>query len=66
LVVYGAAHFYRTVPASFGTNAELAKALEKAHRGRICTVIGGELDPPPPGVSLRNPDYRKFESALQT
>jgi hypothetical protein len=67
LVIYGAAHFYRTAPASFGTSAELAKMLEKAHPGRICTVIpiGGELDPPPPGVSLRNPDYRKFESALK-
>jgi len=68
LVIYGAAHFYRTAPASFGTSAELARTLEKAHPGRIFTVIpiGGELDPPPPGVSLRNPDYRKFESALKT
>jgi hypothetical protein len=68
LVIYGAAHFYRTAPASFGTSAELASTLEKAHPGRIFTVIpiGGELDPPPPGVSLRNPDYRKFESALKT
>lgn len=55
LVIYGAAHFYRTAPASFGTSAELAKTLEKAHPGRIYTVIpiGGDLDPPPPGVSLR-------------
>jgi hypothetical protein len=68
LVIYGAAHFYRTAPASFGTSAELARTLEQAHPGRIYTVIpiGGELDPPPPGVSLRNPDYRKFERALQT
>jgi hypothetical protein len=67
LVIYGAAHFYRTAPASFGTSAELARTLEKAHPGRIYTVIpiGGELDPPPPGVSLRSPDYRKFESALK-
>src|SRR5215468_2130770 len=68
LVIYGAAHFYRTAPASFGTSAELARTLETTHPGRILTVIpiGGELDPPPPGVSLRNPDYRKFESALKT
>ena len=68
LVIYGAAHFYRAAPASFGTSADLARTLEKAHPGRIFTVIpvGGELDPPPPGVSLRNPDYRKFESALKT
>ncbi|HLK63784.1 MAG TPA: ChaN family lipoprotein [Bryobacteraceae bacterium] len=68
LVIYGAAHFYRDAPATFGTSADLARTLEKAHPGRIYTVIpiGGELDPPPPGVSLRNPDYRKFESALKT
>jgi heme-binding uptake protein ChaN (Tiki superfamily) len=68
LVIYGAAHFYRAAPESFGTSADLARTLEKAHPGRVFTVIpiGGELDPPPPGVSLRNPDYRKFESALKT
>jgi len=68
LVIYGAAHFYRAAPASFGTSAELTRTLEKAHPGRIFTVIpiGGELDPPPPGVSLRSPDYRKVESALAT
>jgi Haem-binding uptake, Tiki superfamily, ChaN len=68
LVIYGAAHFYRAAPASFGTSADLARTLEKAHQGRIFTVIpiGGELDPPPPGVSLRNPDYRKFDRALKT
>ena len=68
LVIYGAAHFYRTAPASFGTSAELARTLETTHPGRILTVIpiGGELDSPPPGVSPRNPDYRKFESALNT
>ncbi len=68
LVIYGAAHFYRNAPASFGTSAQLARTLERAHAGRIYTVlpVGGELDPPPPSVSLRNPDYRKFESALKT
>jgi hypothetical protein len=67
LVIYGAAHFYRAAPASFGTSADLARTLEKAHPGRIYTVIPiGEFDPPPPGVSLRNPDYHKFDSALKT
>ncbi len=68
LLIYGAAHFYRAAPASFGTSAQLARTLETAHPGRIFTVIpvGGELDPPPHGVSLRHPDYRKFESALKT
>jgi heme-binding uptake protein ChaN (Tiki superfamily) len=68
LMIYGAAHFYRTAPPSFGTSAELARTLETAHPGRIFTVIpiGGELDPPPPSVSLRTPDYRKFERALKT
>jgi hypothetical protein len=42
--------------------------LERAHPGRIFTVIpiGGDLDPPPTGVTLRDPDYRKFDHALQT
>jgi len=68
LVIYGAAHFYRAAPASFGASAELARTLERAHPGRIYTVIpiGGELDPPPPGVSLRDPDFGKFESAVKT
>lgn len=68
LVIYGAAHFYRTAPASFGTSAELAVTVERAHPGKVLTVIpiGGELDPPPPGVSLQSPDYRKFDSALRT
>ncbi len=68
LLIYGAAHFYRNAPASFGTSAELAKMLEKADPGRIYTVIpiGGQLDPPPPGVSQHNPDYRKFDGSLKT
>ncbi len=68
LVIYGAAHFYRTAPPSFGTSAALARTLEQKHPGRVFAVIpiGGELDPPPPGVSLRTPDYRKIESALKT
>ena len=68
LVIYGAAHCYRAAPASFGTSANLARTLDKAHPGRIYTVIpiGGEFDHPPVGVTQRNPDYRKFESALKT
>jgi hypothetical protein len=68
LVIYGAAHCYQAAPASLGTSADLARTLEKAHPGRIYTVIpiGGALDPPPPGIGRRNPDYRKFESALKT
>ena len=68
LLIYGAAHFYRATPASFGTSADLARTLEKKHPGRILTVIpiGGEAEPPPPGVALRTPDYMKFESELGT
>src|SRR5262245_3559125 len=68
LVIYGAAHFYRAAPASFGASAELARTPEKPHAGRLSTeiAVGGEPDPPPPGVSLRSPDYRKVESALAT
>jgi hypothetical protein len=68
LVIYGAAHCYRAAPPSFGTSADLARTLEKAHPGRVYTVIpvGGTMDPPPGGVSQRTPDYRQFESALKT
>lgn len=68
LVIYGAAHFYRAAPPSFGASAELARMLERAHPGRILTIIplGGDLDAPPPGAAPRPPDYRKFERGLSS
>jgi hypothetical protein len=71
LVVYGAAHFYRTAPAdylaSLGKDIGIARMLEIDYPGRTFAVIpvGGQLDLPP-GITMANPDYRKFDGALKT
>ena len=72
LVIYGAAHFYRTMPAdylsSMGEDIGIARTLEIDYPGRTFAVIpvGGRLDLPP-GVTLReHPDYQKFDRALKT
>jgi hypothetical protein len=71
-VIYGAAHFYRTMPADYlstmGKDIGIVRALEIDYPGRTLVVIpvGGRLDLPP-GVTLRSqPDYQKFERALKT
>ena len=70
LVVYGAAHFYRTevdqVLRSVGGG--IAKTLDAEYPGRTLSVIpvGGRLYLPP-GATLRvYPDYQKFDRALKT
>lgn len=70
LVVYGAAHFYRTevdqVLRSVGGG--IVKTLDAEYPGRALSVIpvGGRLDLPP-GATLRvYPDYQKFDRALKT
>lgn len=72
LVVYGAAHFYRTLDAdylsSMGADIGIVKMLEADYPGRTFAVIpvGGRVDLPP-GVALRvHPDYQKFDRALKT
>jgi hypothetical protein len=73
LVVYGAAHFYRTAPSDYlstmGDDIGIAKALEIDYPGRIFVVIpvGGRLDLPP-GITVAgiDPDYQKFDRALKT
>jgi hypothetical protein len=72
LVVYGAAHFYRTMPrdylSSVGEDVGIARTLEIDYPGRTFVVIpvGGRLDLPP-GVNVRiDPDYQKFDGALKT
>jgi hypothetical protein len=70
LVIYGAAHFYRTevdqVLRSVGGG--IARTLDAEYPGRILSVIpvGGRIDVPP-GATLRvYPDYQKFDRALKT
>jgi hypothetical protein len=72
LLIYGSAHFYRTMPAeywaSLGGDIGLARRLDKEYPGRTLTVIpiGGRLDPPRGVTGDITPDYRKFDRALKT
>jgi Haem-binding uptake, Tiki superfamily, ChaN len=72
LVIYGAAHFYRTAPtdylSSMGEDIGIVRMLEIDYPGRTFAVIpvGGRLDLPP-GVTLSiYPDFQKFDGALKT
>ena len=72
LVIYGAAHFYRTMPADYlskmGQNIGIVNMLENDYPGRTLAVIplGGRLDISPGDVAGPDPDYRKFDRALKT
>jgi heme-binding uptake protein ChaN (Tiki superfamily) len=72
LVVYGAAHFYRTAPgdylSSMGKDIGIARLLEIEYPGRTLAVIplGGRLDLPPGVNAGRGPDYQQFDRALKT
>jgi hypothetical protein len=71
LVIYGAAHFYRAVPpdylAAMGGNVGLMRMLDTQFPGRTFAVI--RVGGPPariPGLAVPDPDYVKFDRALQT
>jgi hypothetical protein len=72
LVIYGAAHFYRTMPrdylSSMGEDIGIARMLEVDYPGRTFVVIpvGGRLDLPPGAHLDIYPDYQKFDRALKT
>jgi hypothetical protein len=72
LVIYGAAHFYRTAPSdylsSMGKDIGIARMLEMDYPGRTFVVIpvGGRLDLPPGVTAGSDPDYQKFDRALKT
>jgi hypothetical protein len=71
LVIYGAAHFYRTLPSAFlstmGGDIGLARRLEIAFPGRTFMVIPvGRLAPPRGVTGDIDPDFQKFDSALKT
>jgi len=72
LVIYGAAHFYRTMPTDYisimGKDIGIARMLDVDYPGRTFVVIpvGGRLDLPP-GITLSvYPDYQKVDRALKT
>jgi hypothetical protein len=72
LVIYGAAHFYRTMPAdylsSMGQDIGIVRMLESDYPGRTLAVIplGGHLNIPPGAAASPDPDYRKFDRSLKT
>jgi hypothetical protein len=72
LLIYGAAHFYRAMPAdylsSMGQDIGIVRMLEMDYPGRTFAVIpvGGRLDLPPRIAKGPDPDYRKFDRALKT
>jgi hypothetical protein len=72
LVVYGAAHFYRTMGeaylSSMGKDIGIVRMLESDYPGRTFAVIplGGDLDLPPGVKADVVPDYRKLDRALTT
>ena len=72
LVIYGAAHFYRTMPADYlsgmGEDIGIVRMLESDYPGRTLAVIplGGHPNIPPGAAPGLDPDYRKFDRALKT
>ena len=71
LFIYGAAHFYRTVPrdylSSLGEDIGIARTLEIDYPGRTFVVIPvGWLDLPHGVAAGIDPDYGKFDRALKT
>ena len=71
LVIYGAVHFYRTMPreylASMGEDTGIVSKLEVDYPGRTLSVIPtGRLDPMPKVTGDIEPDFQKFDRALKT
>jgi hypothetical protein len=69
LVIYGAAHFYRTMPrdylSSLGDDIGIARTLEIDFPGRTFVVIPvGQLDPPRGVTGGIDPDFQKFDRAF--
>ncbi len=71
LVIYGAAHFYRTLTtdylSSMGDDIGIVRMLEIDYPGRTFVVIPvGVLGRPPAVKADIDPDYQKFDRALKT
>jgi hypothetical protein len=71
LVIYGAAHFYRTMPRDYlsgmGEDVGIARMLDIDYPGRTFVVIPvGRLDPPRAVTGDVDPDFQKFDRALKT
>src|SRR5262249_14154702 len=71
LVIYGAGHFYRAMPAdlvsNMGEGIGLVRMLDRDYPGRTFAVIPlGPFDLPPGLPKGPDPDYRKFNRVLKT
>jgi hypothetical protein len=72
LVIYGAAHFYRTMDkdylAMMGADIGIVRMLEVDYPGRTLAVIpvGGLIDLPQGAKLPVSHDYKKFDRALKT
>lgn len=71
LVIYGAAHFYRTLTkdylSSMGDDIGIMRRLEIDYPGRTFVVIPvGALDRPAAVKGDIDPDFQKFDRALKT
>ncbi len=71
LVIYGAAHFYRTFTgdylSSMGRDIGLVRMLEIDYPGRTFVVVPvGGLNRPPAVKADINPNFKKFDRALKT
>ena len=71
LVIYGAAHFWRTMDndylSNMGQDIGIVRMLEMDYPGRTFAVIPvGGIDLPPRLAVPIAPDYRKFDRALKT
>jgi hypothetical protein len=72
LVIYGSAHFYLAAPpdyvASMGGPVSFAQRLEAEYPGRTLTVIpiGALARPSAVKAADVEPDYQKFDRALET
>lgn len=72
LVIYGAGHFYRTMPPAYlsgmGQDIGIVRMLETDYPGRTLAVIplGGHLAIPPGAAAGPDPDYQQFDRALKT
>ena len=71
LVIFGAVHFYRTLPpqmlSTMGNDIGLGNKLDVEFPGRTFTVIPvGPLDAPRGAATSIAPDFGKFDRALRT
>jgi hypothetical protein len=72
LVIYGAGHFYRTMPADYlsgmGEDIGIVRMLESDYPGRTLAVspLGGRISIPPGAAAGPDPDYGKFDRSLKT